>query len=404
MSTPRIPPVPYRGESDKSAPATDKRQIEKVEKIDQVDEEASARQQKFRKFVDEEKGQDDSEFPTPFALFSKSASPPVGVGYGIGLDELTPENIAESRGALSSPEYSPSPATFLNDTLPEASKSRPPLPNSEKFYSDIDEQQPSKMKETPGSSARTFVTKEEEEKAKKVEAHHHKKGKGKKKVTEEPLGPGAPAEVKKEQGPQAIVTGRSGSKYVASLKKEKLKETEETLVVPIKEKEEKEREGKKEEIKTPIAVQSPTITPLPEAVIPVATQAAANAQRYLGPEALAIYFRMVGTITSMVTPKGDSKTEFFLNSPSFANSKFFGSKITIERFATAPYQLNIRLTGSNEAVVAFNKNIPNLLAAFRDGKFNYSINRIDAAYERPLIRRKEEKKEKDFEGGMGEKT
>ena len=98
---------------------------------------------------------------------------------------------------------------------------------------------------------------------------------------------------------------------------------------------------------------------------------------------------MIGTITAMVSPRGDSRTDFVLNAPSFANSKFYGATISIERFATAPYQLNIRLTGSNAAVTQFNQNIPNLLAAFQNKNFAFTINRIEAVYEKPLFRRKD---------------
>jgi len=165
------------------------------------------------------------------------------------------------------------------------------------------------------------------------------------------------------------------------------------------------KKRREERVEEPLQIESPTLTPLPEAVLPAAAAAAAAATPFLGPEALAVYFHMVGTITAMVSPKGDSRTEFVLNAPSFAQSKFYGATISIERFSTAPYQLNIRLTGSNEAVTLFNQNVPNLLAAFQNGKFNYAINRIEAVYERPLFRRKEEaggKGDRGFGGGEKE--
>lgn len=156
-----------------------------------------------------------------------------------------------------------------------------------------------------------------------------------------------------------------------------------------------------------LQITSPTINALPEFVIPAATAATVAAQPYLGPEALSMYFHIIGTITAMVSPKGDSRTEFVLNAPSFANSKFYGSTISIERFATAPYQLNIQLTGTNEAINAFNQNIPHLYAAFQNGNFAFTINRIEAAYEKPLFRRKDpsrEKGEKEGDRNMGDRN
>ncbi len=167
------------------------------------------------------------------------------------------------------------------------------------------------------------------------------------------------------------------------------------------------KRGQKEK-EEPMQIESPTMTPLPDFYFPMANAAAAAARPYLGPEALSIYFHMVGTITAMVSPKGDSRTEFVLNAPSFADSKFYGATISIERFATAPYQLNILLTGSNEAVNAFNQNIPNLYAAFQNGNFSFTINRIEVSYAKPLFRRKEsvgekEEREKGFGGEMGDR-
>jgi hypothetical protein len=102
---------------------------------------------------------------------------------------------------------------------------------------------------------------------------------------------------------------------------------------------------------------------------------------------------MVGTIFIMTT-QGISTTEIHLNNPAFAGSKFFGASIEIIKYSSAPDSLNIRLNGSNEAVVtAFNQNIPGLLAAFQTGRFRFRIGRIDAGYaaERPVLHRKEEK-------------
>ncbi len=161
----------------------------------------------------------------------------------------------------------------------------------------------------------------------------------------------------------------------------------------------KNKKKSRQEEAESLQMQSPSTETLPSYVIPVAGAAAAAAQPYLGLEALSIYYHMIGTITAMVSPKGDSRTEFILNAPSFANSKFYGAKISIEKFSTAPYQLNIRLTGSNEAVAAFNQNIPNLLAAFQAGKFSYTVNRIEAAFEKPLFKRKESAGEKGQKGG-----
>jgi hypothetical protein len=101
---------------------------------------------------------------------------------------------------------------------------------------------------------------------------------------------------------------------------------------------------------------------------------------------------MVGTILVM-TNQGISTTEILLNNPAFAGSKFFGASIEIIKYSSAPDSLNIRLSGSNEAVTAFNQSIPGLMAAFQTGGFQFRIGRIEATYaiDRPAFHRKEER-------------
>ena len=169
-----------------------------------------------------------------------------------------------------------------------------------------------------------------------------------------------------------------------------------------------EEPGEKDDNKKPsqgsasaAQMTAPTTSTFPSEAMPVAQAATTAAAPYLAPETLSMYFHMVGTIVGMATPSGDSKTEFVLNAASFANSKFYGSTISIEKFATAPYAFNILLTGSKEAVDAFNQYIPNLRAAFEKGNFAFEINRIDTSYERPLFRRKDSSKDRDSSKDKG---
>lgn len=139
---------------------------------------------------------------------------------------------------------------------------------------------------------------------------------------------------------------------------------------------------------------SASIIPLfPTDVQPMVQAAATQAAPYLSPDTMALFQQMVGTIYVMNSRTGISTTEVLLNSPAFANSKFFGSTITIEKYATAPDALNIRLSGSTEAVNAFNQNLPSLMAAFEQNKFQFKV-RIETAYkmdkvDRPVFQRKD---------------
>ena len=178
--------------------------------------------------------------------------------------------------------------------------------------------------------------------------------------------------------------------------------------IPMKseEREGGEKRGKKEK---EIEIASHSLPSIPTQVQPMAMAATTQAAPYLSPETAALFYQMVGTIYVMVAPPGVTRTEVVLNSLSYANSKFYGATITIEKYATAPDSFNIRLTGSQEAVALFKENIPNLLNAFQNGNFSFKVNRLNAEYtlERPLFRRKERgesKGEGDAAGGdLGER-
>jgi hypothetical protein len=157
-----------------------------------------------------------------------------------------------------------------------------------------------------------------------------------------------------------------------------------------------------------VEIESPSLPALPKDIQPLALNATTEAAPYLTPQTVSLFFQMVGTIFVMTnaTP-GINRTEIVLNNPSFANSKFFGATITIEKYATAPDSFNIRLSGTNEAVVTFKENIPSLLTAFENGPFKFRIGRIDVEYrvaEKPIFRRKErEEGQGDAGGDLGER-
>lgn len=99
---------------------------------------------------------------------------------------------------------------------------------------------------------------------------------------------------------------------------------------------------------------------------------------------------MVGTVI-YINQKGIEKTQVLLNSPAFANSRFYGTTIELARYSTAPDSYNIRLIGTPEAVNIFTANIDGLRETFERGNFTFNIGRISAelSTEKPLFRRKE---------------
>jgi hypothetical protein len=89
-----------------------------------------------------------------------------------------------------------------------------------------------------------------------------------------------------------------------------------------------------------------------------------------------LFKEMVGAMThSMET--GIQETVLTLDAPQFSKSLFYGAKITITEYSTAPKIYNIQFSASPEAVKVFQVSAAELLAAFKNGKFDFEVNRID---------------------------
>jgi hypothetical protein len=77
---------------------------------------------------------------------------------------------------------------------------------------------------------------------------------------------------------------------------------------------------------------------------------------------------------------GIRETSFILNMPQFASSVFFGTRIIIQEFSTAPQMFNIQFNGTPQAVSLFQKNTAGLMAAFQSSHYNFRIHRLETHY------------------------
>lgn len=413
------------------------RRIEKVEKVKAVDEAENERTRKrFRNFMedDEEESNPKKQAPSPFetSFHKQSSSPMMGAEEGpqVFFSAMTPPpSLGDmEEDAVPSPAYSPTPDVTQ---VPIESQAPPPLPQSQNFWSNVDEpsDQPlksPKFEETERSSSQTQdpknksqskpqgKDKESAQEKKKKETHSaaqitptepfQKTAKGKSEL--EASTKNKKLKTEKENEPIQAPSPWKEEIDFKHLKKPSEKELKkENAIFPgqsleeirkdnLEREKEREDQGKSHTKSQKILeIESPSLTTLPSQAVTEAQAAVTEATPFLSPQTIPLFFQMVGTIYVMTGPAtpGVSKTEIVLNAPSFANSKFFGATISIEKYATAPDALNIRLTGSNEAVSLFHQNIPNLYAAFQNGNFKFRIGRITAEYEieKPLFRRKE---------------
>ena len=421
------------------------RKIEKVEKVRAVDEaENEHTRKKFQRLMEDEEPASQPKTPGPLetSFYASKEKSTESVSEGsIFKGSFESKNPLADLGTeiVPSPAYSPPPNLTVPTPPSEEEEETPPLPRGRGFWSNVDsppDQPPQKpnYKETTEASSKTNQAGiQQKEKAKEK----NKKGNLPQKEKESIFGPpgkvlaqtkgkGSPPSEKESQKakPSSLQAQAAPAPFREEEKKSAkpstltTKEAKEGVLAPppseekshaLSDKQKSQKEemsGEKDNKKkrSIIEIEEPSLSPLPASVVPMAQAAAVAATPYLSPETIPLFFQMVGTIYMMSSTPGVSTTEIVLNSPGFANSRFFGSTISIVKYATAPDSLNIRLSGTDEAVRAFNQNIPNLYAAFQNGNFNFRIGRIDAEYsvEKPIFRRKEPGREKG-ESGEGRK-
>lgn len=115
----------------------------------------------------------------------------------------------------------------------------------------------------------------------------------------------------------------------------------------------------------------------------------AKVESFLNPELVPIFEHMIGSLF-FLEKKGMSSMTVILDNEKFASSRFYGSKITFEKYSTAPNSYNIRLTGSQEAVTIFNDNLDGLYKTLQKADLDFDVGRVYAEYDqtKPLFKRK----------------
>lgn len=145
---------------------------------------------------------------------------------------------------------------------------------------------------------------------------------------------------------------------------------------------------KKEQIENVDAAMCSPPPVFPQSISEHLSSIAAPISGTLSPEIEAMFEKMASSMIMMCS-SGEVETTLFLDNPS---SIFFGTKITIREFSTAPKVFNVEITSSVSAINAIESGKNDLLAAFQHGKFNFSIHRFETSIEsedRPVVHRKE---------------
>lgn len=125
----------------------------------------------------------------------------------------------------------------------------------------------------------------------------------------------------------------------------------------------------------------------------------------LPPDVEAAFEKMASCMLVM-TSSHETKTTVYLDHPRFASSALFRTQITIREFSTAPKIFNVEIISNPLAVATIDASKNDLLAAFQNGKFNFSIHRFETEIaqnnDQPVLHRKERDDQEQKEQNQGE--
>ncbi|HEY2810744.1 MAG TPA: hypothetical protein VGJ00_05095 [Rhabdochlamydiaceae bacterium] len=140
-----------------------------------------------------------------------------------------------------------------------------------------------------------------------------------------------------------------------------------------KEKEEKKSSDSVAEEACGFACASPS--PLPVASAATSSVASTAALSPLSVEVEALFEKMAATMLVM-TSSGEQETTLFLDGSQFSSSPFFGTRITIKEFSTAPKVFNVEIALQQAALHLLAAHTGSLLAAFESNRFAFSVHRL----------------------------
>ena len=120
-----------------------------------------------------------------------------------------------------------------------------------------------------------------------------------------------------------------------------------------------------------IASTPPPFTPVYQATRPIVSAPS------LSPEVAALFEKMAATMIQM-TAKGERETTLSIDNP---RSLFYGMRITITEFNTAPQQFNVLIASSDTVLKLLAVHHKSLLEAFEKNPFPFSVERLDMELE-----------------------
>ena len=140
----------------------------------------------------------------------------------------------------------------------------------------------------------------------------------------------------------------------------------------------KEKESKEEQAST-LQLEEGCIQalPMPPSSIETFTSSTSTQIGPLSIKEIDLLFEKMASTMIVMSTSGEEETTFLLEGDRFANSAFFGTRVTIKEFSTAPKIFNIEIASHSTALQLLVAHTEALMAAFEGGKFSFSVNRLD---------------------------
>lgn len=417
--TPRIEgtPDPRQSSSSKKESAIDPEKFKKILKVDESEETEKRRKRNLAKSEEDSEDEiDDIENnKTPETLFNsfmKDSGPSTsifdpqsGSKQPLGSNSDTPStSFGDPFDNAETTVPPPLPAPIEEPSFDEPSVegeilSSPPEPQSSSSQDETDNKQDRNKKEIKRNFKKAKL--EEKSSVAKMPPAPPKQKPLPHKLKEKPLSHLVKKEKKettllktqKDENREDVAIPIEPKKGSQSLAKESIvdelslakKNRSSQLTSPEKDDEKRKRDAKHvEESQVETAGQHDPSIPF---ISPTAPPEALPSYAHFSKEVFDLFERMVGLIT-VEQSKGVSTTTVKISLP---GTVYHGSEIKLDHYDTAPHSFNIQLIGSPEAIKSFTANFDDLAAAFRGGKFAFTVNLLEpelSSKYRHLIKRK----------------
>jgi len=115
------------------------------------------------------------------------------------------------------------------------------------------------------------------------------------------------------------------------------------------------------------------------------------------PPDIELLFEKIACTMMVMSSSKEMETTLLLDNPT---SIFYGTTITIREFSTAPKIFNVEILSSLAGIHAIDSSKNDLLSAFQNGNFNFSVHRLETFIhreDRPVLHRKESSDGHDHE-------